>query len=381
MNNREIEVSVVMPCLNEELTIGKCIEKCKRAFDEMKITGEIIVSDNGSTDRSVEIASSLGARVVYQPKKGYGNAYMKGIEAASGKYIVMGDSDDTYDFFEIENFIQFLREGFDFVIGSRFKGKILANAMPWPNRYIGNPILSGMLRLFFHTKISDAHCGMRSFTKEAYKKMNLKTTGMEFASEMVVNALRAKLKIKEIPITYHPRLGESKLNAFKDAWRHIRFMLLYSPTYLYLVPGMFLMGLGLVIQIGIWLGIIKIFGHTFDTHSMVFGSFLIILGFQILNLGFYAKTYAFTEGFEETNRALNALYKYFRLEQGLLIGSCLFMLGFIFGIFILIKWARNQFGPLAEMKLALLSLTLAVIGVQIIFSSFFLSMLGIEKRR
>ncbi len=378
-----VEVSVVMPCLNEESSIGICVEKCKKIFKEKNIAGEIVVSDNGSTDRSVEIAVSLGARVVHQPEKGYGNAYIKGIESAIGKYIVMGDSDDTYEFLEIERFISPLREGYDFVIGSRFKGKILPGAMPWANRYIGNPILSGMLRVLFHTDISDSHCGMRGFTKEAYKKMNLKTTGMEFASEMVMKAVKTRLKIKEIPITYHPRIGESKLNSFRDAWRHIRFMLLYSPSYLFLAPGIFLTGLGFLTQLLVLFGVLKIRGHALDAHFMVLSSLVSILGFQIANLGLYAKTYFFVEDFEDhTGLPLPpAFYKHFKLEHGILIGFFVFLIGFIIDVYISIKWVSNDFGPITEMKLAILSLTFIVIGIQTIFSSFFLSMLGIERRR
>lgn len=376
-----IEVSIVMPCLNEEETIGICIEKCKKVFKEKNIAGEIVVSDNGSTDRSIEIAASLGARVVHQPEKGYGSAYRKGIEAAEGKYIIMGDSDDTYEFLEIERFVNPLREGYDFVIGSRFKGTILPGAMPWANRYIGNPILSGMLRLFFHTDISDSHCGIRGFTKEAYRKMNLKTTGMEFASEMVMRALKTKLKIKEIPITYHPRLGESKLNSFRDAWRHIRFMLLYSPNYLFLVPGLFLMFLGIIAQISILFGMIRIHGEAFDAHMMVLASMCSILGFQIGNLGLCAKTYAFSEGFEENSRVLAVFYRFFRLEHGILLGFFIFLIGFIMDFYIMIKWINFKFGPIGEVKLAILALTFIIIGIQTVFSSFFLSMMVIDKTR
>jgi glycosyltransferase involved in cell wall biosynthesis len=377
------EVSVVMPCLNEEKSIGICIEKCKKVFKEKGISGEVVVSDNGSTDRSIDIAKSLGARVVHQPVKGYGSAYIKGIESAEGKYIVMGDSDDTYEFLEIERFIEPLRQGYDFVIGSRFTGKILPGAMPWANRYIGNPILSGMLRLFFHTDISDSHCGIRGFTKEAYTRMDLKTTGMEFASEMVMRAIKTKLKITEIPITYHPRVGESKLNSFQDAWRHIRFMLLYSPSYLYLVPGLLLLGLGLLTQVLVLFGILKIHGYSLDTHFMVLASMVAILGFQITAVGMYAKTYFFVEGFESDTRLPLPLtfYKYFKLEQGLIAGSLIFAAGFLIDLYIFIKWVMRDFGPITESKLALLALTFIVIGIQTIFSSFFLSMLGIQKRR
>ncbi|MBI1923313.1 glycosyltransferase [Candidatus Poribacteria bacterium] len=221
------DVSVIMPCLNEEATIGVCIQKVWRAFKTHHINGEVIVADNGSTDASVAIAQSLGARAVHQPCRGYGAAYQAGIAAARGKSIIIGDSDDTYDFSEIDRFLQPLGKGYHFVIGSRFRGEIRPGAMPWLHRYIGNPLLTGMLNLLFKAGVSDAHCGMRAFTREAYEKMTLKTTGMEFASEMVVKAAKVGLRIAEVPITYYPRKGESKLHPFRDAWRHLRFLLLF----------------------------------------------------------------------------------------------------------------------------------------------------------
>ncbi|RKU12612.1 glycosyltransferase family 2 protein [Candidatus Poribacteria bacterium] len=225
MKNQSIEVSVVMPCLNEQKTLGTCIEKAERTLNTLGIQGEVVVADNGSTDESVAIAERLGVCVVHQPLRGYGAAYLAGFAAAQGKFIVMGDADDTYDFTDLERFITPLRNGYDLVIGNRFKGKMLPGAMPWARRYIGNPILSGILRWLFGTSISDSHCGMRSFTTDAYTRMSLQTTGMEFASEMIIKAVQANLKILEIPINYYPRAGESKLNPIRDAARHIRFML------------------------------------------------------------------------------------------------------------------------------------------------------------
>lgn len=228
MKNKNILVSVVMPCLNEQETLGNCVEKAQRTLKKLGFIGEVVVADNGSTDDSVAIAERLGARVVHQKLRGYGAAYLAGFAAAHGKYIIMGDADDTYDFTDLERFITPLRDRYDLVIGNRFKGEILPGAMPWSRRYIGNPILSGILRWLFGTSISDSHCGMRSFTAEAYTRMALETTGMEFASEMVVKAVQANLNILEIPITYYPRAGESKLNAIRDAVRHLRFMLKYK---------------------------------------------------------------------------------------------------------------------------------------------------------
>ena len=265
----EIEVSVVMPCLNEEETIGACIEKAQNTLNELGIQGEIVIADNGSTDTSVEIAERLGARVVHQPLQGYGAAYLAGIAAAAGQYIIMGDSDDTYDFTDLERFITPLRNGYDFVIGNRLKGKILRGAMPPLHRYIGNPVLTGILNLLFRSGISDAHCGMRSFTQEAYQQMELRTTGMEFASEMIIKAIKADLKIEEIPITYYPREGESKLNSFRDGWRHLRFMLMLSPTYLFLIPGILLFLLGLVGTFALLPGPLQIDSHTYDNVSLI----------------------------------------------------------------------------------------------------------------
>ncbi|MDI6735900.1 MAG: glycosyltransferase family 2 protein [bacterium] len=312
-----MEVSVVIPCLNEEKTIGICIQKAMKAIKNKGVTGEVIVVDNGSTDNSSNIAKSMGARVIYQPVMGYGSAYLMGLEEAKGKYIIMADADDTYDLQELGEFLDSLKSGYEFCIGSRFKGKILSGAMPWLHRYIGNPILTGLLNLFFGAKISDAHCGLRAVTKEAYKKMNLKTLGMEFASEMVIKALKLKLKIKEIPLTYYPRQGESKLNSFRDGWRHLRFMLLYSPTYLFLIPGLVMFFPGLVILLVLLPGPLILGKLFFDIHYMVLGSLLAILGFQTINLGLYAKAYSLTEHFEENDRVIEWFLRYFNLERGL----------------------------------------------------------------
>jgi hypothetical protein len=252
--------------------------------------------------------------------------------------------------------------------------------MPWLHRYVGNPILTWLLNLFFHAKISDAHCGMRAITKEAYKKLQLKTIGMEFASEMVIKALQSKLKIKEIPITYHPREGESKLNSFKDGWRHLRFMLLYSPTYLFLIPGMIMLVIGLVFLLVLLPGPITIGKLYFDIHYMVLGSLLAILGFQTLNLGLYAKGYSLTEHFEESDRFIEWFFKHFNLEKGLIIGGIVTLLGLGINIYILTRWIMTNFGQLSEVRTGLVALTFMVIGIQIIFSSFFLSILGIKRK-
>jgi len=382
LKNHSPEVSVVMPCLNEEETVGKCIKKTFDSFKRLNIEGEVIVCDNGSTDRSVQIAKSLGARVVYQEKKGYGSAYMKGFEEARGKYIIMGDSDDSYDFSDIERFIAPLREGKDIVMGSRFKGKIIPGAMPWHHRYIGNPLLSWFLNRFFKTGISDAHCGMRSLTREAYRKMRLCTTGMEFASEMVINAAKAGLDMVEVPITFYPdgRSGKPHIRSFRDGWRHLRFMLMYSPTHLFLIPGAGLMLIGLVLSIVLLRGPIFIGGRGYSFHFSILGSLLTLLGFQIINLGLYAKAYSFKQYFERDDKFIEKFYRYFRLEWGLVIGFSLFMVGLLMDFFILYSWIKGGFGALLQVSKASFATTLMVMGVQTIFSSFFLSMLDIKKK-
>ena len=382
MTSDRVEISVVMPCLNEEATIGICVEKAMRALEQMEVLGEVVVSNNGSTDRSAEIAESLEARVVYQPEKGYGNAYMKGLTEARGRYIVMGDSDNTYDFGELERFIVPLRDGYDMVMGNRFAGKILPGAMPWHHRYIGNPILSGVLNLFFQTGIRDAHCGIRSFTKEAFERMHLQTAGMEFASEMVINASKAGLRITEVPITYYPRAegSESKLHSFRDGWRHLRFMLLYSPNWLFMIPGLILFVLGFGMLFALVGGPVNIAGLHFDVHYMVLGSLLALIGFQIVALGMYAKVYSMTEHFEEKSRTLDLIFRHFNLERGILMGSLMFVAGLSIDLYILLVWLTQGFGEQPRLREAILAMTLMVIGLQVVFSSFFLSLLGIERK-
>lgn len=382
----EVEISVVMPCLNEEQTIGSCIEKAMSGLDKMGVPGEVVVADNGSIDRSVEIAKSLGARVVHQPEKGYGNAYVKGLTEAWGRYIVIGDSDDTYDFSQLERFISPLRNGYDMVIGNRFTGRILPGAMPWHHQYIGNPVLSGILNLFFRTGVGDAHCGMRSFTKEAFERMHLQTTGMEFASEMVINAAKAGLRIAEVPITYYsrPDAAGSKLRSFRDGWRHLRFMLLYSPTWLFLIPGFALLSVGFLLMLILTLfGPIRIGTNRFlyfDLHYIVLGSLMSLLGFQVVNLGIYAKVYSLTEHFEKHDPLVEWILKHFNLERGTILGAIIFLIGLLTNFVILYQWIAVGFGNQPRLREAILAMTLMVIGAQTIFSSFFLSILGIRTR-
>ena len=373
------EISVVLPCLNEEATIGACIKNIKNVFKKENINGEIIVSDNGSTDNSVMIAKSLNARIIHQTLRGYGAACLKGIHEATGKFIIIGDSDGTYDFLELPLLLKPLKEGYDFVIGTRFKGKIKKGAMPWSHRYIGNPFLSFIVNKFFKTNLSDVHSGFRAFTKEAFETMNLKTTGMEFASEMVISAVKNRLKIYEVPISYNKRKGRSKLKSFSDGWRHLRFILMYSPTYLFLVPGLFLFLIGLA---GITLlrqGSLSVSGFNIDTHFMLLGSLLTLLGYQIINLGLCARTYAITIGFEKHDNLIDFIAKYISLERGMIIGLGIFLIGFFIILKILINWINGDFSSMNEVRNIIFSMTILIVGVQTIFSSFFLSMLLVEK--
>ena len=379
MENKNMLVSIVMPCLNEEETLGTCIQKAQNTLEELGIQGEIVVADNGSTDASVAIAERLGARVVHQPLRGYGAAYLAGIAAAEGQYIVIGDSDDTYDFTDLERFITPLRDGCDFVIGNRLKGEILPGAMPKLHRYLGNPVLTGILNVLFRSGVSDAHCGMRSFTREAYQQMGLQTTGMEFASEMVIKAIKTELKIKEIPITYYPRKGESKLNSFRDGWRHLRFMLMLSPTYLFLIPGILLFLLGLISTVALLPGPLQIGSRAYDIHVMVLTCLLCLLGYQVLLLGLSARTLSVTRGFSSSDSLIQFVYRHFTLEKGLLLGCVIFAVGFLIDGWIAYSWVKSGFGELQKVRPALFALLLMILGTQTIFSAFFLSMLGISS--
>jgi glycosyltransferase involved in cell wall biosynthesis len=376
-------VSVVMPCLNEEETIGRCIEKAGEGLKNLNLPGEIVVADNGSTDRSVEIARSLGARVVHQPLKGYGSAYLKGVEEAKGQYLVMGDSDLSYDFVDIPRFVKPLQEGYDLVMGSRLKGEIRPGAMPWLHRYFGNPFLSWFLNLLFKTGVSDAHCGMRAFTREAWKRMDLRSRGMEFASEMVIQAGRKKLKIKEVPIILYPdgRSGRPHLKSFRDGWRHMRLMLLFSPSALFILPGFLLLVLGLIFLVIPSFGIVYIYGIGLDIHTMVLGSLLAILGFGIFSLGIFSRLYAYLEKFEEPDAFINLIKSRFSLNEWLFWGLVLTLLGVIANLAVVYQWASNNFilDHNLQLRPALWGLTLIALGVQVIFSAFFVSLLLMKE--
>jgi glycosyltransferase involved in cell wall biosynthesis len=327
------EVSIVIPCLNEENSIGIVVEKAKRAIEMMGVSGEVIVADNGSTDRSVEIALSKGARVVHVAQKGYGNALRGGIEAARGRIIVIGDADDSYDFLEAPKLVAKIKEGYDLVVGSRFKGRILPGAMPWTSK-IGNPIMTFTLNLLFRVNTSDSQSGMRAFTKEAYRKMQLQATGMEFASEMLIKAGKAKLKIAEVPITLHPdkRGRPPHLRPIRDGWRHLKLMLTYSPTVLFLIPGLTLMLIGLALMGSqllapmdkpIWL-----FGRLkMDFHWAMLGSLLTLAGYQVINAHFMAKIYSVAHRFQEEDKVLQVAFRYLNAERVLLLSLIAIAIG------------------------------------------------------
>lgn len=375
-----VEISIVLPCLNEEDAIGGCIDSIHEIIATRGLSAEILVVDNASTDRSAEIARAHGARVVHQPVRGYGNAYLKGFAEARGTYIVMADADNTYDFNDIEAFVEPLRQGYDLVMGNRFSGRMAKGAMTWSHRYIGNPILSGMLNLFFHTGVRDAHCGMRAFTADAVRRMHLRTGGMEFASEMVINAAKARLRITERPIAYNPRIGDSKLHTVRDGWRHLRFMLLYSPTHLFLVPGVLLMLAGLGILTAIVFGPVKALGHDWDFHTMALASVIAMIGLQTILFGLSARFFSLTERLDgEQDRLLRWLTRHFSLERGLVIGAVLFGAGFVIDAAILVKWVGEGTGSLAEIRPAIYATTLLAMGTQIIFGAFFLSFLQFRK--
>jgi glycosyltransferase involved in cell wall biosynthesis len=376
------EVSVVLPCLDEAETVGTCVTKAIETLRRLNVCGEVVVVDNGSTDGSAQIAAQCGARVVREERRGYGSALMRGAEEARGPFIIMADADDSYDLTDLERFIHDLRAGADLVMGTRIKGKIEAGAMPPLHRWVGNPILSGILNLLFHAGISDAHCGMRAFTKDAYDRMQLRTTGMEFASEMVIKAALGKMRIAEIPITLRPagRHRPPHLRSFRDGWRHLRFMLLSSPTYLFLVPGGLCMTLGLLPLLTLGAGPRFVGSFRFDTHYMVLGSLLTILGFQIVTTGLFAKAYSHTARFYAPDRTLTAITRYFNLERGLLLGAVVFLAGFGIDLSILIHWLRSGMGTLDAVRPAIQASTLMILGAQTVFSSFFLSMLALPRR-
>ena len=374
------QISVVIPCLNEEEAVGRVVDQALDGIHRSGRLGEVIVVDNASTDSSASVAAAHGARVVSEPRRGYGSAYLAGLSEAQGDYVVMGDADETYPLQELAPFVDRLEQGDDLVIGSRFAGTIHGDAMPFLNRFVGNPILTGMLNLLFGVKVSDAHCGMRAVRKDALRALDLHSTGMEFASEMVFKAYRRGLTVSEIPIDYYPRVGESKLNRFGDAWRHVRFMLLYSPSWLYLFPGTVMLLFGIVGMLFLATGPVDVFGRSWQIHTLLGFLALTLIGAQVIQLGVFARTYArVTIG--ERDPLLERIGKHLSLERGLLAGSVLALLAIIGLVAVGVEWATHGFGTLGRAYETALLATALGLGLQIIFGAFFLALLTMPLRR
>ena len=371
-----IAVSVVIPCLNEAESIEACVTAAGRALTEGGYTGEIIVVDNGSTDGSGELAAEAGANVIDEPKRGYGNAYLAGLSAARGAYIVMLDADLTYDAAELPKFVDELEAGGDLVLGDRMKG-IQPGAMPWLHQHVGNPVLTGLLNTLFGTHVRDAHCGMRALRRDVLSRLDLRTSGMELASEMVIRAAKAGLDIRQFPIEYHPREGESKLSTWSDGWRHLRFLLIHSPRHLFLIPGMAMAVVGTLIM-SITLSQITLFGRQWGIHAEIGGSLLLVLGVQVLALGLCARAYG-VYFMGERDDWFGKMRRRIKLEHGLAVGGAITLAGLISGGVMLGIWVDRGFGSLAEGQLAVLAATLVTVGAEVFFTSFLLSILGLRR--
>ena len=377
-----IDVSVVIPCLNEANSVGLCIEKARRAFETAGIRGEVIVADNGSGDGSQEIAQQAGARVVRVTERGYGNALRAGIAAARGRFIIMGDADDSYDFGAVPEFVAKWREGFDVVMGNRFRGKIQPGAMPWSHQYIGNPGLTAVMNLFFKTGVGDCLCGLRGFTREIHDRIDVRTTGMEWGPEFVIKAAKAGARMTEIPIVLWPdkRGRAPHLRTISDGWRNLRFMLLFAPDWLFLLPGSILAVLGLAIVFWLLPGERHLTARIIvDIHTMIFGVLFTLLGAQIICIGFFAKVFSYAARFDRNPVSLKRMLGRVKLEHGLLAGAILAVVGFVGDAWVFAEWARSDFGPLNQVRWVLFWSLWFFLGVQLVFSSFFLSMLGISR--
>ena len=381
---KQLELSVVMPCLNERETVGVCVRKALVSIREAGILGEVIVGDNGSTDGSVEVAEKEGARVIHVADKGYGNALKGGILAARGEYVLMADSDDSYDFSHIMRFIEPLRAGSDLVMGNRFRGGIAKDAMPPLHRYLGNPVLTGIGRLFFRSPCKDFHCGMRGFRKDSFLRMDIRSTGMEFASEMVVKASLFRMKVSEVPTTLNPdgRSHPPHLRTWRDGWRHLRFLLMYSPRWLFLYPGTFLILLGLAGCAWLLPGPQIFHGVGFDVHTLLYAFVSVLLGFQLAAFAVFTKVFAISEGLMPEDPRLNRAFRYITLETGLAAGGLLVALGIGGSIFAVSGWAKQSFGALDTghmLRIVMPSVFSLTLGVQIVCSSFFMSILGLRR--
>ena len=381
-----VELSIIIPCLNEAETIARCVEAARLGIQRANVRGEIIVADNGSTDGSPAIAEKMGARVVLVREKGYGSALRGGIKAASGKWILMGDADDSYDFSEADRFVKKFQEGFELVMGCRLPvggGTIQRGAMPWKNRWIGNPILSFIGRLLFKCPAHDFHSGLRGFTKAAFEKMDLQTTGMEFASEMVFKSTFKQLKITEVPVTLRPdgRSRPPHLKPWRDGWRHLRFMLLFSPRWLFLVPGIVLSAAGIVLAAALSLKDIKIGGVAFDVGTLAVACMTVIIGFQLVAFAFFTKVFAIAEGLLPDDPKFSRAFRFFNLEKGIGFGLLVLLAGVALLVRALWIWRQANFGdlqPVENLRRLIPAVTLIVLGVQTVFSSFFMSALGLK---
>ena len=384
VDGHRIELSVLMPCLNEAETLATCIKKAQKALEDLKVNGEIVIADNGSTDGSPEIAASLGARVVHVAEKGYGSALLGGIKAARGKYVIMGDADDSYDFTNLGPFLEKLRAGYDLVMGNRFKGGIAPRAMPPLHRYLGNPVLTGIGRIFFRSPCGDFHCGLRGFNRAAIQRLDLRTRGMEFASETVVKASLHGLRITEVPTTLSVdgRNRAPHLRSWRDGWRHLRFLLLYSPRWLFLYPGLLLMLVGAVVSGWLLVGPRVVDGITFDIHTFLYAAMAIVIGYQTVIFAIFTKIFAITEGLLPEDPRLKRLFNYIKLETGILAGALLLVAGIGLSVYALSFWGSTSFGPLdpsRTLRLVIPAVTLIALGLQTVLSSFFLSILGLER--
>jgi len=371
-----------MPCLNEARTLPACIEKAKEALISLGTTWEIIVADNGSTDGSQQIAQAHGARVIAVAQRGYGNAFRGGIEAAHGRFMILGDSDDSYDFGELPPFVQKLRGGNDLVMGSRFQGRIEEGAMPWSHRYIGNPVLTRILNMLFRTGVSDAHCGLRAISRKAWDRLGLRTGGMEFASEMVIRAAQERLAIGEVPVTLRKdgRDRPPHLRTFSDGWRHLRFMLMFSPLWLFLIPAFFFGGIGLPLLVLVPFFDLNFFGHVLSLHFSLLGSMMVMAAFQLLQLGVFAKLIFVADGIGEDRLGRWALER-FQVGSGLLIGLVIMIFGGAIDLKFFLDWVGSDFGPVNVHTTALVVMAsmLSVVGLQVVFAAFFLGILRASR--
>jgi glycosyltransferase involved in cell wall biosynthesis len=383
-----LEVSIVMPCLNEAETLASCIGKAQQALREHGVAGEVIVADNGSTDASAQIAERLGARVVKVEARGYGHALIGGIAAAEGRYVIMGDADDSYDFLEIPRFLEKLRKGYELVQGCRLArggGVILPGAMPFLHRRLGNPLFSALARMWFWSPINDVYCGLRGFRKDLYERLDLRCTGMEFATEMIIKASILDARIAEVPITLHPdgrTVHPPHLHTFRDGWRTLRFLLMYCPKWLFLVPGLLLIALGFL-GYAVALPGLHAWGVTFDAHTLLVASLALVLGYQSILFGVFTKIFGLNEGLLPADRRFTWLLQESTLEKGLLAGALAFLAGLLLLAYATAQWRAVGFGNLdyaRTMRLVIPGVTLSALGFQTALSSFFLSILGLHRR-